>query len=276
MKKIPDLKIYSILSQAECKVGLYVESIDTEEVFEVNPNTVFPSASVIKVPMLALLMKDAQEGRVDLHVPHPIKPENRVSGSGIIRKLDESYVPSLNTLAKLMIILSDNIATNEVMDVIGIERFNAFCLEQGWSKTSLGRKMMDMEAIRQGKSNYTSAGDLGRLLSSVARCQCISKEVSRQVFETMLDQQFRDMLPELIPAIPFFASEADRNSLAPDTVLVANKTGELLNVQHDVGIFVLPDKRRYVIAMFTAEHAEECNGHHVIAQVSQAVYNALK
>ena len=65
MKKIPDLKIYSILSQAECKVGLYVESIDTEEVFEVNPNTVFPSASVIKVPMLALLMKDAQEGRVD-------------------------------------------------------------------------------------------------------------------------------------------------------------------------------------------------------------------
>ncbi|HHY16829.1 MAG TPA: serine hydrolase [Firmicutes bacterium] len=276
MKKIPDLKIYSILSQAECKVGLYVESIDTEEVFEVNPNTVFPSASVIKVPMLALLMKDAQEGRVDLHVPHPIKPENRVSGSGIIRKLDESYVPSLNTLAKLMIILSDNIATNEVMDVIGIERFNAFCLEQGWSKTSLGRKMMDMEAIRQGKSNYTSAGDLGRLLSSVARCQCISKEVSRQVFETMLDQQFRDMLPELIPAIPFFASEADRNSLAPDTVLVANKTGELLNVQHDVGIFVLPDKRRYVIAMFTAEHAEGCNGHHVIAQVSQAVYNALK
>ena len=91
MKRIPQNEIYRILSGLAGTVGLYVEDCQSGEIFTINPEHVFPSASVIKVPMLAL-----------------------------------------RDLAKLMIVLSDNIATNEIMDVIGMERFNSFCREMGY------------------------------------------------------------------------------------------------------------------------------------------------
>ena len=129
MKRIPQNEIYRILSGLAGTVGLYVEDCQSGEIFTINPEHVFPSASVIKVPMLALLMRDAQQGLVDLDAPRTIDPRNRVGGTGILCELGTDYTPSLRDLAKLMIVLSDNIATNEIMDVIGMERFNSFCRE---------------------------------------------------------------------------------------------------------------------------------------------------
>ena len=168
MKRIPQNEIYRILSGLAGTVGLYVEDCQSGEIFTINPEHVFPSASVIKVPMLALLMRDAQQGLVDLDAPRTIDPRNRVGGTGILCELGTDYTPSLRDLAKLMIVLSDNIATNEIMDVIGMERFNSFCREMGYQNITLMRKMMDFEAIQQGKNNYMCAGETGRLLSAGA------------------------------------------------------------------------------------------------------------
>ena len=80
MKRIPQNEIYRILSGLAGTVGLYVEDCQSGEIFTINPEHVFPSASVIKVPMLALLMRDAQQGLVDLDAPRTIDPRNRVAG----------------------------------------------------------------------------------------------------------------------------------------------------------------------------------------------------
>ena len=72
MKRIPQNEIYRILSGLAGTVGLYVEDCQSGEIFTINPEHVFPSASVIKVPMLALLMRDAQQGLVDLDAPRTI------------------------------------------------------------------------------------------------------------------------------------------------------------------------------------------------------------
>lgn len=74
MNRIPQNEIYRILSGLAGTVGLYVEDCQSGEVFTINPEHVFPSASVIKVPMLALLMRDAQQGLVDLDAPAPSTP----------------------------------------------------------------------------------------------------------------------------------------------------------------------------------------------------------
>ena len=76
--RIPSQEIFAILAALEGDVGLYVEDLQTKETFTINPDRVFPAASVIKIPLLALLLEDAREGRVDLERPARFAPENRV------------------------------------------------------------------------------------------------------------------------------------------------------------------------------------------------------
>lgn len=275
-KKIPQKEIYELLSKLDGTVGLYVEVMDTGEVFEINPDYVFPSASVIKIPMLALLLRDVQEKRADWNAPRAIAPNNRVGGTGILVSLDADYAPSCSVLATLMITLSDNTATNEIMDIIGIDRFNQFCRDMGYSHITLMRKMLDFEAIKQGRNNYMCAGEAGRLLSSIAKGEFVNKEVCETIIGIMERQQCLNKLPALLPAIPSWASKEERTNMKPGTVLVANKTGDLTGIQHDVGVFTLPDGRRYVIAMFTGGLASDRDGIMAIAKVSRAVYDAMK
>lgn len=276
MNQIPQKEIYRILSGLEGTAGLYINILDSGEVFQINPDFVFPSASVIKIPMLALLLRDVQEGRVNWSARRAISPGNRVGGTGILCEMEHDYTPTVETLAKLMIVLSDNIATNEIMDIVGIDRVNEFCREMGFPNTVLMRKMLDFEAIRQGKNNYMTAGEAGRMLTQIASGKFVSPAVSQTIVNIMEHQQCRGKLPALIPAVPSYAPENDKKQLKPDTVLVANKTGELFGIQHDVGIFTLPDGRRYVIAAFTGQLADDALGIRAIGEISRAVYMAVK
>lgn len=276
MKKIPQSNIYKILAEMNGIAGVYIENLITEEVFEVNADLVFPSASVIKIPMLALLLQDAKEKKTDLYSPHKVSETNKVGGTGIYRELDPYYEPSVYTLAKLMIVLSDNSATNEIMDLIGMEQFNSFCFKLGYSHTKLMRKMLDFQAVKEGKNNYMCAGDAGRMAASIARKKFVDAEISETIENMMLGQQYRNKLPALIPAIPSYAPPEEHSNIKPDTVLVANKTGDLFGIQHDVGIFTLPDDSKYVISVFTGHLEKDCDGINAIAEISKAVYDAFK
>ncbi len=275
MGKIPRNTIYQLLAQLDGSVGLYIHDLDSGEIFQIDSDRVFPSASVIKIPILALLLKDVQEGRVDWNAKRPISPCNRVGGTGILCELEPDYVPTVETLAKLMIVLSDNIATNEIIDMLGMDRVNGFCREMGCSDTVLMRKMLDFEAIRQGKNNYMCAGEAGRLLTRAAKGELVNPQISQIMISIMERQQCRGKLPALIPAVPSYASEEDKRNLKPGAVLAANKTGELVGIQHDVGIFTLPDGRRYVIAVFTGDLKDDAQGVLTIQKLSRAVYDAL-
>lgn len=274
-KHIPRQTIHEILSDLKGSVGLYIELLDTGETFEIDPGRVFPSASVIKIPMLSLLLRDVAAGRANWSAPRKVTACNRVGGTGILTYLDADYAPSLKTLAFLMITLSDNTATNEIMDMIGIERFNEFWKSQGFEHILLGRKMLDFEAIKQGRNNYMCAGEAGRLLSRIARGEDGRPEDCETILDFMAHQQCINKLPALLPAIPSWARADERAHIKPNTVLVANKTGDLTGIQHDVGVFTLPDRRRYVIAMFTGGLESDRAGIEAIARVSRTVYDAV-
>lgn len=275
-KHIPRQTIHEILSDLKGSVGLYIELLDTGETFEIDPSRLFPSASVIKIPMLSLLLRDVATGRADWSAPHKVAACNRVGGTGILTYLDADYAPSLKTLAFLMITLSDNTATNEIMDMIGIERFNEFWKSQGFEHILLGRKMLDFEAVKQGRNNYMCAGEAGRLLSRIARGEDGRPEDCETILDFMAHQQCINKLPALLPAIPSWARADERAHIKPNTVLVANKTGDLTGIQHDVGVFTLPDRRRYVIAMFTGELESDRAGIEAIARVSRIVYDVVR
>lgn len=276
LRRIPSQEIFSILGALEGEVGLYVADLQTKETFTVNPHRPFPAASVIKVPLLALLLEDAQEGRVDLGRSIGIAPENRVGGTGILCELPENIALPLSSFAKLMIVLSDNIATNTVIDAVGMERLNDFCRKRGMPDTRLQRKMMDFDAIARGLNNYTSAADIGEMLTLLAEGKWATPEISSTAVDYLAGQQLRSKLPALIPAVPVYSTTEDRTVPPEGKVYVAHKTGELPGVQHDTGIFTLPDRRRYVIAMLTSGLSEDRAGIEAIGKVSLAVYRAME
>ena len=276
MKKIPQREICERISQLDGIVGLYVESLESGEIFEINPNHVFCSASTIKIPILALLLKDVDAGKLDWKAKIPLSKRNRVGGTGILSKLDEDYEPTLEKLALLMIILSDNTATNQIVDLIGLNRITEFCKELGYTHTRCERKQMDLQAIADGLNNYTSAGDIGRMLSAIAKGNLVSANASKTIHTFMSKQMCCNKLPSRVPAVPCFWPDEERVDIKPNMVLVANKTGDFFQVEHDVGIFTLPDGRQYIIAVLTGEITSAREAIESIADVSRIVYDAMK
>jgi beta-lactamase class A len=190
------------------------------------------AASTIKVPILAAALGEVAAGRLDLAQPSAIPPQ-RAGGSGVLQALTYLHTLTLADLLTLMIIVSDNTATNVVIDLIGMERINQFCAGAGLNGTVLRRKMMDAEAIRRGLENTTTAHDQARLLDAIAWRNLLPAPLRAFALQALERQQFNDGLP----------------SLLPEEVVVAHKTGELPGVRHDVGVITGTNGRQAVVAV---------------------------
>jgi len=273
MGKIATDELRSLLSEISFDVQLYVKDCLTGEEFAYRADEKVPSASTIKVPLLALLLKDAYEGHLEMDVPRSLPDINRVGGSGLLRYLSKEYKPTLRDLALLMITVSDNAATNEIIDAVGIDRFNQTWKEWGCCHTGLNRKMMDRAAILQGKDNFISAFDAGRILDMAARGELFSKAISDELFQILCRQKLRNRLPLLLPVTDEYDSNGD---VPPGKVMVANKTGSVAGVNNDIGIFELPNHHRYIMAVYTHGFQQEADAVMLIAKLSKAVYDGLK
>jgi beta-lactamase class A len=194
------------------------------------------AASTIKVPILAAVLDEVHAGRLDLAQPNAIPPQ-RAGGSGVLHALPYLHTLTLADLLTLMIIVSDNTATNVVIDLIGMERVNQFCADAGLNGTVLRRKMMDADAVRLGLENTTTAHDQARLLGAIAWGNLLPAPLRAFALQALERQQFNDGLP----------------SLLPDEVTVAHKTGELPGVRHDAGVITGPNGRQAVVAVLVSD-----------------------
>jgi beta-lactamase class A len=193
---------------------------------------VVPAASTIKVPILLAALEEVASGRLQLGDRLAV-PARRVGGSGVLQALPGLASLTLADLLTLMIIVSDNAATNVIIELVGMDRINRFCAEQGLVGTVLRRRMMDAEASRQGLENTTTAVDQAILLDAIAEGALLTERLRAFALQTLTAQQFADALP----------------SLLPDGTEVAHKTGELPGVRHDVGIIAAANGRRAVVAV---------------------------
>jgi beta-lactamase class A len=193
---------------------------------------VVPAASTIKVPILAAALEEVGSGRLELERSMPL-PTRRAGGSGVVQALAGLVSLTIGDLLTLMVIVSDNAATNIIIELLGMDRINAFCIEQGLGGTVLRRRMMDTEAASQGLENTTTALDQAKLLDAVADGALLAGPLRTFALQALAAQQFTDALP----------------SLLPDSVQVAHKTGELPGVRHDVGIITAANGRRAVVSV---------------------------
>lgn len=226
------------------EVGLLVTDLAGRELYALNPGRGFPAASTIKVPLLALALQEAQAGRLDLRERVTVGAEDRVPGSGVLHELGPGLNPTWEDVLTLMIVVSDNTATNLVIDRLGVEAVNAWLDGLGLSGTRLVGKLQlpperRNEAQRRGERNRTTARDQVSLLGRLARGDLLDPCHTELALSVLSRQQFRDLLARHVP----------RGEDGEPLYRVASKSGELPGVRHDVGVLFTP--RPLVVALLS-------------------------
>lgn len=212
----------------------------------------FPTASAIKVPILYELLKRADEGTVQLDVPQPLNRSQVAAGSGVLQHLTTPSL-SLRDHAALMMILSDNTATNVVIDAVGMSSVTARMRAFGLGDILLRRKMLDDEAVRRGDENVASPASLLKSTELLWKGEGLTPAR-------------RDLGREILRLV----SGAIRTSI-PSRVAVYSKTGSLTGVRAETAIVDLPNAP-FGIAVMTTYLKEDSGGSRAIGEMAAAAY----
>lgn len=213
----------------------------------------FPTASTIKLAILYELFKQSEAGRVQLDAASPLRRDQIVGGTGVLQWMS-APVLSLRDYATLMIVVSDNTATNIVIDAVGMPAVTARMQALGFADVQLRRKMMDAAAARRGDENVASPLSLARVAALFAKTGT-------------LDEKSRDSALTMLRAVPGAIRRA-----VPAPVRVATKTGELDGVRAEAGV-VEVDGRPFALAVMTTYLKEDAAGVTAIGDVASAAFD---
>lgn len=191
-------------------------------------NKIYRSASVIKIPLcLAALKKAHETGRNDL-----LLVNDKVGGSGVLYSLNDVEVLPVKDVVVLAMIVSDNTASNMLMDYVGFDRLSALFKEWGINDSTLKRHFMDMSGDISKMYNVVTAEDMMTSLNLVyEENEFIPEEVRMDMQKHLRESQFNDRL-----------GGALNDGGDEDHITVSNKTGTINNLEHDIGVFQSKDK----------------------------------
>jgi len=258
MVKAPFSKeIERLASECGGIVSVAVRNVANAFDFSYNDDVRMGSASTIKVPMLVEAIRQVRDGALSLDSEYKIAREQCCDGSGVINYLHDGLAVTLKDLLTLMIIVSDNTATNVLIDIIGMDNVNSTLRGWGYTGTILQRKMYDWSGIAQGKDNFIVAREAADLLAKIARGEALGGEWDEMVIEIMRNQQ----------------STNELGLLLPEGVL-ANKTGQVEGAVNDIGV-VTTDKFRYSIAVCTKDAPVPGEAKVTIGRISKAVWDTV-
>lgn len=239
------------------KYSIYIKKLNTGEIFKINEEERILSASTIKLLIMAEAYNQAKQFKISLGDRIVIEESYRISDS-ILNLLDKSNTYTIRDLIILMIIQSDNTATNVLIDILGMDNINSFIRSLGLENTKLRRKMLDIDARKLGLENTTSAFDMGKFLELLYGGDIVDFESSMEMIEIMKRQLDNSMMRVHIP----------------DEIDIAHKTGQLENLQHDVGI-VFGENTDYVAVFMTWEAENNNYARFCIAEASGEVHRAI-
>lgn len=260
-KELAALKATLEADKDACGVRLGVAAEGLEGPFAgrrvgVNEELVFESASLIKVLILVEVLRRADSGEISLAERIDIRSEDVVDYSEMIHKEIARGSFTVEQLAEGMITVSDNTATNMLIDLVGMKNVNSLSQDLRLSHTHLGRKMMDFRSRSAGAHNLTSAADMVTLLAAIWRGRVLSAHSRRLALGILERQRFNTNIPAALPP-------GNR---------VAHKTGELEDMEHDAGIVML-HRKAFALAILTRGSAEARA--HAFRRVAVSVYKTF-
>src|SRR5215475_1337804 len=177
-QKLQD-QIHDVDRNLDGVLGLAVKDITSGEEFFIHGDEVMPQASSIKITVLANLYLQAQAGKLKLSDEYVVRKEDLVPGSDIMLGLTPGVTRlTLRDLATMMIAVSDNSATNVLIDRLGVDNVNAMLENLGLHATRLRRKMMDLKAAGEGRENVSTPREMMTLLETLYRGKLLNKELT--------------------------------------------------------------------------------------------------
>ena len=255
-------------------LGLAAQDLMTATSLTHNAGTVFPTASVIKLPILLELARQVAEGRYAWTDRVTLEPTNRVPGSGVLHDLDDRIDLTVRDWATLMIVLSDNTAANQCIDLVGVGDVNASLRRWGCGSTTLHRKVASAADPEEPYFGTGTPADFARLLVGLARGMLLPSEPTSAALDILRRQQHTDLLGRFLPFDPDSAREGRDRYLT-----LYSKSGWVYDVRNDAAI-VRGTSVAYIVAVFTKDSGDESPsvdnvGNLAVARVSRAIWDAF-
>ena len=263
-------KLTGLFNIPDSHIALAFKNLQTGETILINGKENFHAASTMKVPVLIELYRQAAQGKFNLKDSIVIKNSFHSIADGSEFKLDSTddsetqlyreigQKRTLSSLAFNMIILSSNLATNLLIELVKPESVMKTMKKIGVNDIKVLRGVEDGKAFQKGLNNTTTAADLMLIYEKIAKGKMISNKASREMINILLDQKFNEIIPAQLPA----------------DVKVAHKTGSITGVQHDSGIIFLPDGRKYVLVLLSKfKPADEKKIISILSDASKAIFD---
>ena len=267
-----DERINAAIVDFKGKVWIYARNLDTRETFSLRGSERVRTASTIKLPVMVETYFQINEGKLKWTDEIILTKEKKVGGSGVLGEFSDNTKIDLRTAVNLMIVVSDNTATNLVLEKLTSDAVNARMESLGFTDTKSIRRIFGSEkdsrvaadpVIKNFGLGMSSPKDMVGILEMLEFGQLINSEASKSMLDVLRRQQYKDGI--------------GRNAL--DTVPVASKSGTLDRLRADVGI-VYTRRGRIAMAitvddMQVVHYATDNPGSLLIWRLSQILQEGL-
>lgn len=245
-------QLEAVAAKHEGKVALYAKNLRTGDAVAIDAEVPVKTASVIKLPLMVEAFRQVKAGKIKLSDPIELTKDNQVPGSGVLAFMQPGLKLTLEDAISMMMMLSDNTATNMVIDAVGLKPTNEWLASKGLKNTYFYKKVYkkaegpmppDQKQFGLGK---TTAKEMAQVVESVTKCELGDKSLCDKMIYIMRNQQYRAMIPRYLETV----------DTSEELSGVADKIGALDEVRADVGA-VFTRQGPIVISAFTYDNKDQ-------------------
>ena len=259
------------IQKSGAEVSLAFQSLDASKFLMINPEEMMHAASLMKVPVMIEVFKQAEQGKFSLEKKIKVKNEfeSIVDGSSYsLTAIEDSdddiyrYVGmemAIRELVLRMIMVSSNLATNLLIELVGVENIAETLAELDIHNMTVLRGVEDIKAFEKGMNNRTDAWSMMQVMLSIAEGKAVSRQACQEMIAILSQQKYRKKIPAGIPA----------------GIRVANKTGSITKIDHDAGIVFPEDRKPYVLVVMTRGIEKREDAEKLIAELSRIIYDNI-
>lgn len=274
------------------RIGIYIKDLATGTSYEYCADERFPTASVFKVPITIELFRQAEEGRISLDERHRLQGEISSHGTGVLKLMQDEPELTLRDYCRLMIAVSDNMATDLLLEIVGLPSANATMDTLGFPNTRLNVQIgrwhylmagmgdypcsrendaLFLKKVKEGSSDYdslpysnsldnnvTTPREMGEILERLQRGQIVSPGASAEMVEMLKQCAGRTKIPRYLDP----------------SIEIAHKIGSSNGIQVDAGIVFLPTGP-LVISAFSFRRGDSSARRESIAQITRTAVDAI-
>lgn len=234
------------------KTSIYIKDFNTKREWSYKADSRFPSASLVKVPIMASVFSIAVRDGIDLNKEIPLTKKDRRAGSGTLKWAREGTKISLMEIIYKMITESDNTAAQMLIDYFGMENLQKEFLRLGLLITNINESGMSLSSNPVKEENYTTAREIGGLFEKIYEGKLINKNASRTMMEILKRTKGKSRLRKGLPR------EWE----------IGHKTGLLRKACHDAGIVFSPGGD-YLVTVLTADVPSYKSGKDFISKIAK-------